>query len=106
MHFLQDGDPSQNSTVGQKAMIGALLFRILTCSPDLNPIENIFNIVSTKLERDTLDKQITHETFKQFSRGVEKMLCNINPKITDGAIESMNIRIELIVKRKGRHLKY
>ena len=50
MRFLQDGDPSQNSTKAQRALqdVGALLFRI--------PIENISNIVSPKLEQDTLRK--------------------------------------------------
>ena len=50
MRFLQDGHPSQNSTKAQRALqdVGALLFRI--------PIENISNIVSPKLEQDTLRK--------------------------------------------------
>ena len=109
MRFLQDGDPSQDSAVAQKTMsdVGDLLFRIPAGSPDLNPIEKkIFNIVSAKLEREALRKQITHETFKQFSRRVEKTPRNISPKIIDRTIESMNKRIEIIVKRKGRRLKY
>ena len=45
---LQDGDPSQNSAVAQKAMsdVGTLLFTIPTCSPDLNPIKNILKCPS------------------------------------------------------------
>ena len=108
MRFLQDGDPSQNSTKSQRELqdVGAFLFRIPTRSTDLNPIENIFSIVSAKLERDALRKQITHETFEQFSDRVEKTLCNIDPKLIDRTIESMNKRIELIIKRRGRRLKY
>ena len=108
MRFLQDGDPSQNSTKAQRALqdVGALLFRIPARSPDLNPIENIFTIVTAKLERDALRKQITHETFEQFSDRVEKTLCNIDPKLIDRTIESMNKTIELIIKRRGRRLKY
>ena len=95
MRFLQDDDPIQNSVVGQKAIgnIGALLFRILARSPDLNPIENIFKIVSAKLKRDALRKQITHETFKQFSRRVEKSLRNINPKTLDLTIEFKELNL-------------
>ena len=57
-HFLQDGDPSQNSTKAQRALqdVGALLFIIPARSPDLNPIENKFNTVFGKLERDALRK--------------------------------------------------
>ena len=83
-----------------------LLFRIPARSPDLNPIENIFNIVSAKLERDALRKQITHETFEQFSDRVEKTLCNIDPKLIDRTNDSMKKTIELIIKRRGRRLKY
>ena len=95
MRFLQDGDPSQNSTKAQRALqdVGALLFRIPARSPDLNPIENIFNIVSAKLERDALLKQIKHKTFEQFFDRVEKTLCNIDPKLIDRTIELMNKRI-------------
>ena len=95
MRFLQDGDPSQNSTKVQRALqdVGALLFRIPARSPDLNPIENIFNIVSAKLERDALLKQIKHKTFEQFFDRVEKTLCNIDPKLIDRTIELMNKRI-------------
>ena len=59
----------------------------------------IFNIASAKLERDALQKQVTRETFKQFSRRVGKTLRNINPKIIDHTIESMNKRIELILAK-------
>ena len=50
---LQDGDPSQNSAVAQKAMsdVDTLLFRIPTCSPDLNPIENILKCACKVGER-------------------------------------------------------
>ena len=108
MRFLQDRDPSQNSTKAQRALqdVGTLLFRIPARSPDLNPIENIFTIVSAKLERDALRKQITHETFEQFSDRVEKTLCNIDLKLIDCTIESMNKRIELIIKKRGCRLKY
>ena len=83
-----------------------VLFRSQARSLDRNPIENIFNIVSAKLERDALRKQILHETFKEYSRRVEKTFRNINPEIIDHTIGSMNKRIELIMNRKGHRLKY
>ena len=74
IRLLKDGDPSQNSAVTLKEMSGisTLLFRIPASSTDLNPIENNFNIASARFKRDTLRKHITHETFKKFSRRVEK----------------------------------
>ena len=47
MLFLQDGDPSQNSAVAKSAFefIGCKVFSIPARSPDINPIENLFNII-------------------------------------------------------------
>ena len=49
--ILQDGDPTQNSKKAMKAFkrIGASVFNIPARSPDLNPIENLFNMVRRKL---------------------------------------------------------
>lgn len=106
--FLQDGDPSQNSALAKTALseVGALLFKIPPRSPDINPIENLFNVVSAKLEKDALDKQITHETFDQFSNRVERTIMNFDIKVIDRTIESLNKRMDLIIKRRGRRLKY
>ena len=45
--FVQDDDPSQNSKAAKTALakIGAVQFSIPPRSPDLNPIENAFNLV-------------------------------------------------------------
>ena len=41
------------------------LLKIPPRSPDLNPIENIFNIVSRKLEKDALGGAITRESYAE-----------------------------------------
>ena len=35
-------------------------------SPDLNPIEDIFNLASRKLEKDALQEGITRESYDEF----------------------------------------
>ena len=49
--FLQDGDPSQNSKKAELAFseVGARKFTIPPCSPDMNPIENVFNYTKDTL---------------------------------------------------------
>ena len=49
--FVLDSDPSQNSKAAKTALekIGAVQFSIPPRSPDLNPIENVFNLVEKKL---------------------------------------------------------
>ena len=62
--FLQDGDPSQNTAPARAALkrVGAKLLAIPPHSPDLNPIENILNIVERILEADAIKKNISYET--------------------------------------------
>jgi hypothetical protein len=43
-------------------------------SPDLNPIENLLNLVSKLLGQDAIDKQITSENFEHISERVKS--CN------------------------------
>ncbi|XP_028419243.1 uncharacterized protein LOC114545017 [Dendronephthya gigantea] len=74
--FLQDGDPSQNSKKANDAMhvVGARKFSIPPRSPDINPIENIFNLVKSKLNSDAIEKNIQYENFKTFSERVNETM--------------------------------
>ena len=66
--FLQDGDPTQNSNLAMVKLeeIGVEMFSIPPRSPDLNPIENIFNIAKAQLRRDAINYNITREPYKEF----------------------------------------
>ena len=66
--FLQNGNPRQNSMVAKRALddVSARLFSIPPRSPDINPVENFFNLMQSKLHGEALDQNITQETFHQF----------------------------------------
>lgn len=106
--FLQDGDPSQNSKKAVSAMeaVGASKFSIPARSPDMNPIENIFNIAKQQLRLDALSKNIVHETFDQFSERIKETLLAIPLKTINKTIESMNGRMNLVVKAGGKRIRY
>ena len=106
--FLQDGDPSQNSKKARDAFeeVGAVVFKIPARSPDLNPIENIFNGVKQKLREDALAKGIRKETFEEFSERCRKTLMNHPVQIINRTIESLPKRIDRIIKRRGQRTKY
>ena len=59
--WLQDGDLSQNSTGVKKALrkLKAELLSIPPRSPDLNPMENLFNSVRWDLSQQGLSQNIT-----------------------------------------------
>ena len=108
MLFLQDGDPSQNSARAHAAFdeIGCKVFSIPARSPDLNPIENMFNVVLCKLHEDALTKEIKRENFEEFFARVKHTLGTFPQECIDRTIELLPKRIKLIWKGKGLRTKY
>ena len=72
--FLQDGNPIQNSKKANRALdaIGCKVFAIPARSPDVNPIEDIFNGIREKLTEDAITHQIKRENFEEFSARVKR----------------------------------
>jgi len=106
--ILQDGCPRQNSRVALDAFDkhNAKVFKIPARSPDLNPIENLFNTIKKRLRQQALDHQIEHESFEQFSERVQQTLLNFSPNDIDKIIDSMNKRVDTIIKTGGYRTKY
>ena len=106
--FLQDGDPSQNCKAAREVWesYGCTLLKIPARSPDMNPIENIFNIAETKLREQAIHKNITKETFEQFADRARTVLMTIPISIIDKIIDTMPKRMKLIVQKRGERLKY
>ena len=106
--FLQDGDPSQNSAAACSAMVdvGIELFKIPARSPDLNPIENIFHLVSKQLRQDAKEKKISKETYPEFVERCKQTLLSFPSEVVDKTINSMPKQIDAIIKTKGARTKY
>ena len=75
-------------------------------SPDVNPIENLFNLVGGKLKHDAVVQNITRENFNEFTARVVKTLTEFPSSEIDKVIESMDKRMKLLIKGKGERLKY
>ena len=86
--------------------LGVIMFPIPPRSPDINPIENLFNNVKEQLAKEAIELNITKETYEEFCARVEKNLWNFDKQIIDNTIESMNKHMDLIVKGNGKRLKY
>ena len=58
--FFQDGCPVQNSKKEKQAFdtVGAIKFSIPPRSLDFNPIENVFNLVKSKLRTQAFEKKM------------------------------------------------
>lgn len=106
--FLQDGCPRQNSAIAKRAWerIGAEVFKIPARSPDINCIENLFHLVNKELQSQAINRNITKETFEEFSLRVQNTLHSFSVELIDSIITSMDKRIDEIIKRKGQRIKY
>jgi hypothetical protein len=106
--WLQDGDPSQNSAMARAAMDRANceLLKIPPRSPDLNPIENIFKLVSDALRKQVIRSQITKETYEEFKNRVISTIQSLPLEVINNTIASMPNRVKEIIKRKGQRLRY
>ena len=110
--FLQDGDPRQNSKKAKVGLdsIGAEIFSIPSRCPDMNPIENIFNITKEMLHSDAFSKNITKENFEEYSKRIKETLHSLPLETINKTIGSMPIRMRIIVKgkemRKRNGFKY
>ena len=94
----------------QKAMqvyenMGSKVFSIPLRSPDLNPIENFFHSISVKINEDSLNKIITHETFQEFSERVKSIIVNYPTLKINKIIDSIDKRINMIIQHKGQRIK-
>jgi hypothetical protein len=106
--WLQDGDPSQNSAMARAAMDRANceLLEIPPRSPDLNPIENIFKLVSDALRKQAIRSQNTKETYEEFKNRVVFTIQSLPLEVINNTIASMPNRVKEIIERKGQRLRY
>lgn len=106
--FVMDGCPRQNSKVSVNAMfkIGAKILKIPPRSPDLNPIENFFHLVSRKLKKQAITNNISRETFSELSARVKLTMENFRCDTINNLIGSMDKRVQMILKSKGNRIRY
>ena len=86
--WVQDGDPSQNSAMARAAMDRAncQLLKIPHRSPDLNPIENMFKLVSDALRKQAITSRITTETYEQIKDRVISTIKSIPREVINKTI--------------------
>ena len=72
--FLLDGCPRQNAKVAQRAWERKKYEKvgIPARSPDLNSIENFFNLVRKKSKSDAIEQNITEEDYESFVKKIEE----------------------------------
>ena len=72
---------------------GVSFFKIPLRSPDYNPIENYFSIITEVFKNDAINKNITKENYEDFVQSVQDMMLNFPCLDIDAIIETMHKRI-------------
>ena len=103
--FIPDNCPVQNC-VEALSVVGAQLFAIPRRWPELNAIENVFNLAKHELKNQALRENITFESYEQLSERVKCTLYEMKSDVIDKIISTMYKRLQLIVKHKGMRTKY
>ena len=106
--IVQAGDPCQNSKAAKTAIdkMGPLQFSIPPHSPDLNPIENVFDLVTKKLSSHAVKHSIFKETYAKLVESVENTYLSYTAEPIDNIIKSMSKRISQVIQSKGHRLEY
>ena len=106
--FVQDGDPSQNSSLARAAMqrTNSTLLKLCPRSPDLACIENLFSIVGRKLRNQAVQGNVRRETFQQFQTRVINTFLSVPVETVNTLISSMPKRIDMVIKSNGKRIKY
>ena len=106
--FLMDGCPVQNSKVCRDRLdqLNAKIVHIPARSPDLNPIENVFNLVGVALSEQTIERQVTRETEDEFEARIVDLIMSFPSADIDKIIDTMPKRIDLIIEAKGQRIRY
>jgi len=103
-YFQQDNDPKHTSRkAGQWFSDNNIIpLKWPAQSPDLNPIEHLWQHLKNRLQQyDTLPKGV-HELWERVAEEWNK----IPPETCQNLIESMPRRIQAVLKAKGGHTKY
>ena len=106
--FVMDNNPSKRGAAVKDTLnkIVADLVEMPPRSPDLNPIENICHNIKNSLIERVLRQRIIREDFQSFKQKVLDTLLQYDISVIDHTIETMNNRLQSIVKNGGYRTKY
>ena len=68
--------------------------------------EDFFHSILVKINEDSLNKNIRHETFKEFSERVKSIIVNYPTLKINKIIDSMDKWINMIIEHKAQRIKY
>ena len=80
--------------------------KLPTRSGDIHCIKKFFHAVKVKLDKQALELNITHKTYKEFREGVIRTIKNMPVDVVGKIIELIDNQISLVINSKGQRTKY
>lgn len=101
-YFQQDHDPKHTAYIVRQWIIFNTPHTLPTPpqSPDLNPIEHIWNELETRIRKHPI------QTKEQLKDALVKEWNEIGLEVTQNLVHSMPNRLQSVIKRKGLQTKY
>lgn len=100
--FMHDYDPKHKSTL-VKDYLAAEKINVMEWpakSPDLNPIENLWELVDRQIRKNT------HKNKAELRQAIEDAWRAVPSSVLVSLMESMPRRCSAVIKAKGQHTKY
>ena len=82
-----------------------MIFKIPARSPDLNPIQNFFNIVAKDLKKQAVDNNIRKKN-EQFSERIKQTMLAYQMEKINKIIETVGKRVTMVLAAKGIRIRY
>ena len=104
VYLQQDNDPKHVSkyTKNELDKAGIDVLPWASCSPDMNPIEHVWNDVDFRLRKRSIQPTNKHELMK----AIEEKWMNTSPEYIKSLYNSMPTRINALYQAKGGFTKY
>ena len=105
LQFMQDGAPSHSAASTMEELLKRGIHTIFwpAYSPDLNPIETVWNWMKDYMERTYGDAKLSYD---QLRVAVREAWDTISIEQLDRLIDSMPERCAAVIAARGGHTKY
>jgi transposase len=110
--FMHDGAPCHRSPAVAELLAeeGITVMKWPAQSPDLNPIENVWQILKVKFHKRFTDLRCSlsksNDAIEKYGEVLKEVWGEINPTVLSNLIQSMPGRVQAVIKAKGGSIKY